>query len=230
MRLVGIHQPNFLPWLGYFDKIRRSDVFVLLDNAQLSKTGGTWANRVKLLVGGAEAWVTVPVTRNYHGTRTIAETQIDEHAPWRRKLLKTIELNYRRAPHFEAVYPWLTGVIEFDAGNLGDYNVFGIRSVMQQLEVPDAKLMLASALGVDGSSTELLASLVRRAHGDAYLAGGGAAGYQDDSVFENAGIEVVRQDFQHPTYPQFNSATFVPGLSIVDALMNIGFEGTASIL
>ena len=85
--LVAIHQPNFLPWLGYFDKLARADVFVLLDDAQFPKKGGTWVNRARLLVSGRPDWVTVPVDRSYHGTRTIIEMQIDDARPWRRKLI-----------------------------------------------------------------------------------------------------------------------------------------------
>jgi len=66
-RVVAIHQPNFLPWLGYFDKLARADTFVLLDSVQFPKRNGTWMNRVKLLVGGEPGWITVPIVRAYHG-------------------------------------------------------------------------------------------------------------------------------------------------------------------
>jgi hypothetical protein len=82
-RLVAIHQPNFFPWLGYFDKLARADVFILLDDAQYPKTGGTWSNRVQLLINEKPAWVTVPVVRSYHGVRQIREMRIDEQRPWR---------------------------------------------------------------------------------------------------------------------------------------------------
>jgi hypothetical protein len=230
MTLVAIHQPNFLPWLGYFDKIRRADVFVVLDSVQLPKTGGTWANRVKLLVSGAPAWVTVPIVRDYHGTRTVADTEIDNRAPWRSKVLKTIELNYRRAPKFDAVFPWLADLVADSAGKIAEYNLNAIRAITKVLHIDSTKLVMASGTGVDGQATELLISMVRAVGGDAYLAGGGATGYQDDAMFSHAGLELQHQDFHHPVYRQFNSAEFVPGLSIVDALMNCGFEGTSELL
>jgi hypothetical protein len=230
MTLVAIHQPNFLPWLGYFDKIHRGDVFILLDNVQLPKTGGTWANRVKLLVSGAPAWVTVPIVRDFHGTRTIADTEIDNRVPWRAKVLKTVELNYRRAPHFDTVFPWLADVIGNPGDKIADYNMRAIRAFTKVLRIDPAKLVIASSLHASGEATSLLVSLVRAVHGDAYLAGGGAAGYQDDAMFSDAGIELQYQEFQHPAYRQFNSAEFVPGLSIVDPLMNCGFDGTADLL
>src|SRR4051794_9997556 len=86
--VVGLHQPNFFPWLGYFDKLVRADVFVLLDNVQFSKTGGTWSNRVRLLAGDAPTWITLPVVRAYSGVRLVREMQIDNRQPWRRKFLQ----------------------------------------------------------------------------------------------------------------------------------------------
>jgi hypothetical protein len=231
MTLVAIHQPNFLPWLGYFDKIRRADVFIVLDSVQLPKTGaGTWVNRVKMLVSGAPAWLTVPIVRAYHGTRTIAEIEIDNHAPWRAKLLRTIELNYGRAPHFDSVFPWLTDLIANPSGKIADYNTHAIRGLTKALGIDPAKLVIGSSLPAEGKATSLLVSMVRAVHGDTYLAGGGASGYQDDAMFSDARLELRYQDFHHPEYRQFNSAEFVPGLSVVDALMNCGFEGTADLL
>jgi len=230
MTLVAIHQPNFFPWLGYFDKIRRADVFVVLDSVQLPKTGGTWANRVKLLVSGAPAWVTVPIIRDYHGTRTISDTEIDNRPPWRAKLLKTIELNYRRAPHFDGVFPWLADLIADSADKIADYNANAIKAITKALRIDSTRLVMASRTDADGQATALLISIVRAVGGNAYLAGGGATGYQDDAMFSDAGLDLQHQDFQHPVYRQFNSATFVPGLSIVDALMNCGFEGTSDLL
>ena len=228
MNLVAIHQPNFLPWLGYFDKIRQADVFVVLDNAQYSR--GSWTNRVKLLVSGAPAWVTVPVVRAHDGFKTIAETQVDDHGPWRDKVLKTIALNYGRAPHFDTIFPWLSELIQSSITAIGAYNLHAIRAITEAIHIDAEKLRLASGLAADGRATTLLASLVRAAGGDTYLAGGGASGYQDDAAFTEAGLGVRYQTFRHPTYSQFNSTEFVAGLSVVDALMNCGFDGTADLL
>jgi len=228
--LVAIHQPNFLPWLGYFDKVRRAEVFVVLDDVQFQKTGATWSNRVQLLIAGAPAWVTVPIVRAYHGTRTISEMQIDDRSPWRDKLLRTIDLNYRRAPHFSTVYPWLTSMIKLQTNSLLEYNMYAIRATITAIGISSEKLVLGSGLSVHSRSTDRLIALVRAVGGDSYLVGGGAEGYQEDHLFGEAGLKLVDQDFQHPIYRQFNSAAFVPGLSIVDAFMNCGFQGTSDLL
>lgn len=229
-KVVAIHQPNFFPWLGYFDKITQSDLFIIMDNVQFPKKGGVWSNRVQLIVNGQAAWVTMPVVRAYHGTRRISEIQINNTPPWRAKLLKTIQMNYSRAPFFEAVFPWLSELVNNPTDQLVAYNLSAIRSLMKALKLDTSRLILGSSLEVRGKATNLLISMVRAVGGTAYLSGGGAAGYQEDEKFLAAGIELIYQNFQHPVYPQASTAEFVPGLSIVDALMHCGFEATRVLL
>ena len=221
---MAIHQPNFLPWLGFFDKIHRSDVFVVMDNAQFSKTGGTWTNRVQLIVNKEPAWVTVPIVRAYHGLRTIREMKINDSQPWRVKLLRTIEMNYGRAPYFTDVVSVIREVVEQPTTDLAEYNLTAIRTLCGRLQLT-TPIVLGSSLATEGRSTDLLIEMATAVGGNAYLAGGGASGYQDDEHFRERGVELVFQDFLHPTYPQFNTDSFVAGLSIVDALMNCGFDG-----
>jgi WbqC-like protein family len=227
--LVAIHQPNFLPWLGFFDKVRRSDVFIVMDNAQFPKTGGTWTNRVQLIVNKEPAWVTVPIVRAYHGVRTVRDMRINDSRTWRAKLVRTIEMNYGRAPHFEEVAPLVREMIDQPTADLAQYNLTAIRTLCSRLDL-ETPVALGSSLDTDGRSTDLVVSMVRAVGGTAYLAGGGASGYQEDQRFAEAGIELVYQGFQHPTYPQFNTGAFTPGLSIVDALMNCGFSGVRGLL
>ena len=231
MTLVAAHQPNFLPWLGYFDKIRRADVFVVLDDVQFEKSGaGTWTNRVQIRVAGDPAWITVPVVRAYHGTRAISEMQIDSGSQWREKLLRTIELNYRRAPYFDAVYPWLASLVRLESDSLLEYNMNAIQATLTRIGLANTRLVASSSLDVRSRATERIIELVQVAGGDSYLAGGGAQGYQVDDRFAEAGLRLVYQDFRHPTYPQQGASQFIPGLSIIDALLNVGFEGTAELL
>src|SRR5438874_12114315 len=100
--LCAIHQPNFFPWLGYFDKLRRADVFVFLDDVAFNKSGsgmGCWTNRVAIQVGGKTAWFGCPVRRE-EGAQPVRTVRIDDRQPWRRRLLRTLEINYRRTPGF----------------------------------------------------------------------------------------------------------------------------------
>jgi hypothetical protein len=228
--LVAIHQPNFFPWLGYFDKLARCDAFVLLDNVQFPRSSrGTYVNRVRVLVNDSPRWLTVPVARKQEGTPEIRDIRISESEPWRERLQKTIHHSYRRAPHFDEVFPRIEELIGNPAERIADYNETVIRSLAADLGIDASKVVLGSSLDVEGSATDLLISITRAVGGTAYLSGGGAGGYQEDERFEQAGLELTYQDFQHPDYPQLVEPA-VPGLSVIDALMSCGFEGTAALL
>jgi WbqC-like protein family len=227
-RLVAIHQPNFLPWLGYFDKVARADVFVFLDDAQQQKKGGSYTNRVRMLVGGEPAWMTVPIDRSYHGVREIREIEIDESKPWRRKALATIEQSYGRAPHFDEVFPLVGELIELRDLGLAEYNLRAVRELCDRIGL-EAEFALSSELGVDAGATERLIELTRAAGGTAYLSGGGAEGYQEDEAFAAAGVGLVMQEFRHPRYEQ-QADEFTEGLSVVDALMSRGPAGVRELL
>ncbi len=226
---MAIHQPNFLPWLGYFDKLARCDVFVLLDTVQFPKKSGTWMNRVKLLVSGEPAWITVPIVRAYHGLRRIDEMEIDESRPWRRKLIATIEQNYRRAPHFEETMPLVADIVMTETSRLAEYNEAGVRRLAAAVGLDVSKLVRASSLDVTGAATDLLIDITKKVGGDTYLAGGGASGYQEDEKFAAGGVGLKYQAFEHPTYTQLADQPH-HGLSIVDALMHCGAEHTAELL
>lgn len=228
--VVAIHQPNFLPWLGFFDKLARADVFVLLDGVQFPRTSkGTWINRVKLLVGGREQWATVPIVRSEGSALPIAEVRIDEAQPWRKKLIRTIELNYRRAPAFESVFPLVSELLSTPADRIAVFNEQNVRRLAEALDLDTGKLVRSSDIDADGQSTDLLIELTLAVGGTAYMPGGDAYRYQEDGKFADRGLELTPQEFGHPTYSQ-TVEPFVPGLSVVDALMNCGFAGTRELL
>lgn len=230
-RLVAIHQPNFLPWLGYFDKLARAAVFVVLDDVQFPRTSkGTWMNRVKLLVGGAPKWVTMPVVRAEGIGRPINEVRIDDAQPWREKTLRTIRHEYARAAHFDEAFPLVEEILGEETDNLADFNERGVRRLAEAIGIDTSKLVRSSTLDADGAATELMVALTKAVGGDAYLAGGLAPdAYHEDEQFAAAGVELVLQRFEHPTYDQ-GTDEFVPGLSVVDALMHVGAERVRSLL
>ena len=230
MTLVACHQPNFLPWLGFFDKLARADVLVLLDDVQYPRQGhGTWENRVRFLVGGGARWVTVPVVRSESGVRTVAETRIDDNQPWRRKSLATIEHNYRRAPRFSEIFPLVEEAIHHDAGHLAAFNEHGLRLMAEAMGVDAGKLVRSSTLGVTDRATDRLVALTKAVGGQAYLSGGGAEGYQEEHKYADAGLELRLQDFRPPVYPQLVD-DFTPGLSAIDAMMMLGASETGHLL
>jgi hypothetical protein len=229
-KLVAIHQPNFFPWLGYFDKIARSDVFILLDHVQFQKTGGTWSNRVKLLQGGEARWVTAPILRQFHGVLAVGEMEFQPDGLWREKVIKSLVTNYARTPYFRDVMDFLEPLIRNPEGNIARYNGRAIKAIAQYLGLPIEKFRWSSEMVVDGRASEMLISLTRAVGGTAYMCGGGAEGYQEDATFAAAGVGLIYQNFQQPVYPQIGSKVFVPGLSVIDALMNVGLVGVRSAL
>ena len=222
MTVVAIHQPNFFPWLGYFDKIARADHFVFLDHVQYQKTGGAWSNRVRLLVSGRAEWVTAPIDRSFHGVRSVAEIEFAERSSWRDKLLKTLAASYGRAPYYGETMACLEHLVVNPETNLARYNIHAIDKLVAHLGLRPPTRHRSSALGVDAHATDLLISIARRVGADTYLCGGGAAEYQDDGAFAGSGVVLQYQDFQHPQYDQRHGGAFIPGLSIVDALMHCG--------
>lgn len=228
-RVVAIHQPNFLPWLGYFAKMAKADTFVVYDSAQFPKTGGTWTNRVKLLMNGVGNWATMPIVRAYSGTRRTDEMLIDDGSPWRSKLLKTVCQNYARAPYFEETFQLTESLINLPETNIARFNEHGIRAVMEVLGLT-TPLVRASEMPVDGAATDALISMVREVGGTAYLSGDGATGYQENEKFTAAGLSLVKMNFAHPTYAQGATAEFVPGLSTIDALMWMGPQATSEMV
>jgi hypothetical protein len=229
--VVAIHQPNFFPWLGYFDKLAKCDKFVVLDTAQLQKKGGSWVNRVKLAVGGEGQWVTAAIDRNYRGVRAIGEIRFDEPQLWRAKFIKTLTASYAKRPFFAETMDMVAPLIDGNRELLANFNNDAIASIADAIGLDKSKIMLASELRGCGAGTELLIDLTRRAGGTAYLCGGGAQGYQDDQAFADAELDLIYQDFNHPSYPQSNRpGAFMPGLSIIDALMNVGIDGTRALL
>lgn len=228
-KVVAIHQPNFLPWLGYFDKIAQADVFVFLDNVPLQRTGGSYVNRVEMIVSGRRNWATVPVARDAVLRDRIADARIGGDRRWRRKLGKSIEQSYAAAPFFAETMPLVAEILANEDERLASFNIKAITRLCRALGLR-TPCVTASGLDAPGTATDLLISIVRAVGGTCYLAGGGAAGYQQDEKFAEAGLMLRYQRFRHPLYPQASSPEFTAGLSIVDALMNCGIAGVARLL
>lgn len=220
--LVAIHQPNFFPWLGYFDKIRRADVFVLLDAVDYPRSGsggmGSWCNRVRIAMQGEARWITCPLRRKRLGS-PILSAEIDDSQPWRAKLLRTLETNYRKAPSYLQTMVFLEPLISAPETNLAAFNIAAITAIAAYLGL-SSRFVRQSSLPYCGSAAELLISLVNAVGGSAYLAGGGAGGYQDDALFGECGVELVNQDFV--ARPYGDPIRFLPGLSVIDYLMQDG--------
>ena len=228
--VCAIHQPNFFPWLGYFDKIRRADVFVFLDEVAYPRAGskgmGSWTNRVKVDIQGRAAWFGCPVERLPSQAR-INEAVTSSREPWRARLVKTLEMNYKRAPGCGPAMSLLRPLIENPVPGLAAYNVAAIKAIAGALGFR-CEFALQSQLATKATSTALLIEIVRAVGCDSYLCGGGAGGYQDDRLFRTENVRLIYQDYASPPYG--DAAKFIPGLSVIDFLMKAvdwrAFPGT----
>ena len=220
--IVAIHQPNYAPWLGYFAKMARADVFVFLDDVQYSKN--SYINRVQIDAGGSPRWLTVPVIYNFGEP---INRVCPSNETWRKAHLDTLKTYYASAPSFNAVWNWLGGVAIPAAGNLAANNEAIILAIAERLGL-HCKFRHSSGFDT-GSSTgdDRLIAILRALGPDvSYLSGKGGSNYQDPAKFEQAGIDLIYSDFVHPTYDQGHE--FIVGLSILDALFHVGWERTAA--
>lgn len=225
--VVAIHQPNFFPWEGYFNKIVRADRFVLLDDVQFPRSNkGVWSNRVKILHAGEARWMTAPVDRTFEGFRLINEMRFAA-TPWRADLLRLLDAAYRKAPHFREAIALLAPLIGYEEDNVAAYNLHALRALCSAFELT-TPLLPSSGFPVDVASTDRLIALTKAVGGNVYLCGGGADGYQQDDAFRAAGVTLRYQGFTPAPYAQGATSQFVAGLSVIDMLMHLGVAATAS--
>jgi hypothetical protein len=217
--IVSIHQPNFLPWLGYFYKIAKSDIFVLLDDVQYSKNSFINRNRIKTPQG--EMWLTLPVIQSGNFGQNIVDCIILRKEASVKKLLNSIKLNYAKAPYFRKYYDELVYVMQSKTEHLAELNTELIKWACNCLHI-DTPLVTSSSLSIpQKQSTERLIQICKALDGTAYLCGKGGTKYQDEAMFAANDIKVTTSSFNHPVYHQ-QWGTFLPELSVIDLLFNEG--------
>jgi hypothetical protein len=215
---VAIHQPNFLPWLGFFHKANEADLLVLLDNVLFIKRGFIQRNYIKTNQG--TQLIGVPIKTKGRYLQTIAETVIDNETPWQAKLIRTLGVNYAKAPAHAVVTPEIDAILARPYERLIDLNMELLRTAFHHLAITTPTLLASELTGIKGQGTERLISICHTVGADEYLSGAGGKNYQDESAFEAAGIRLEYTHFEHPTYPQLNGE-FAANLSIVDYLFNV---------
>mgnify|MGYP006155549875 CR=1 FL=1 len=228
-QIVAIHQPNFLPWLGYFNKIVKSDTFVFFDHVQYPKTGSSWGNRVKFLISKEERWFTVPIKKKMIGLSNCNEIEFDDSKPWRRKLKNILKMNYGRCSYFKEVMELIENILDQETNNLTKFNIKTITMLLEHMDIKNTNLIKSSDLSLSSNSTQLLVDVVKAVGGNSYFAGGGAKGYQQDELFKEQEVKLLYQNYENPSYKQ-NNNEFTSGLSIIDALMNVGKTEVRSLL
>ena len=219
-RIATIHQPEHLPWLGFFAKVAAADLLISLDTVPFRKNYFQNRNRI-LGFDGAPHWLTVPVHLDRHRHGEIRQVRIADDRRWRNKYLRTLEQRYRKHAHFEEVFTPIAAIVEREWVRLADLNHALIDALLEKLGIA-TPVLIAGDLGGDGSRSRLLADLCRRAGADVYLSGPSGRDYLDFEPFHRLGIEVRFHDYVHPAYTQAGTTAFVSHLSAVDLLFNAG--------
>jgi hypothetical protein len=221
---VAIHQPHFLPWLGYLDRMARSDLFILLDHVQFERRN--YQNRTQIRVDEEARWLTVPVVQLSQKEKII-DKRVDNPAIetsrwWGPNAYQTLRYAYRKAPYFERYSPRIQQILETRYDKLVDLNQ-AMLDYLRECFAIETPLVRSSELGIEGQRSGLLLNLCKAAGAKTFLGGmGGSRHYLEQEAFAAAGVEVAWQEFQHPRYVQCESATFIPGLTALDALFNCG--------
>jgi len=223
MVLTG-HQPNYLPYPGFFHKIARADRFLVVDNVQFVKRGTFgWMHRNRIRTGSVQGWdwLSVPVLTKGRFTQKISEAELDPAVPWARKHWRTLEVNYRRAKYFREYEAEFRALYEKPWTAFSDMTCAFIEMLLRLLGIPRT-CDRTSALGIAGESTGLVLAMCRAVGADTYLSGVHGRDYLDAAEFERAGVRLVFQEFTCPEYPQAWPGPYIPNLSVVDLLFNRG--------
>ena len=214
--IITAHQPAYLPWLGYFNKIRNSDIFVLLDIVQFEKN--SFINRNKIKGSQGAIWLTVPIKIKGHMTSSITEIKIDNSQNWKQKHLNTIYFNYKKAARFEELYPRLEKLYLSNHDLLVDLCYEQLLFWLCEIGV-SKKIVRLSELGINSSKSDLILDICKGLQAKQYISGALGKNYLEEEAFARERIEIIYQDYRHPVYPQL-WGDFVPNMSILDFWMN----------
>ncbi len=231
-RVMAAHQPNLLPYLGFFDKLQAVDeigtepgVFVIRDDCQYVQRDWHHRNRIRTNTGDGWMWLYVPVDHDIVPIREVKirhDKKINGRELWIKYHLRMIRDCYRKTSYFDTFFPGLEEIYSDTGDYLVNFNVrlikyladcFGISTnIVSFYDLPE---------GVEGSNaSETVFNIAGAGDADIYISVGGGKGYLDTSIF-NDNIQVVFQNYEHPAYPQ-RYPGFKPHVSAIDALFNIG--------
>lgn len=220
--IVSVHQPQYIPWLGYFDKIARSDAFVFLDKVQYKPR--EFQNRNKIRSKDGWLWLSVPVISKGKGRQVISDVRIDNELDWAKEHLMSIKTCYGRAKYFGRYFPFFESLYSKPWESLASLSVDIIKYALKDLSI-NTPLYFESDLHTTTARTERIVDICLELKADTYLSGSGGRAYLEEDKFAASGLKLSYQDFTHPVYTQQFMKTksdFIPYMSIVDLLFTEG--------
>lgn len=227
---VTIHQPDMMPWIGLFNKIYNSETWVVLDHTLNNpRDAAFWGRRVQILVNKSASWLSLPLAKpRQTGVLGIPVKDLefnDSDPKVYIKALKTVELNYKKSQFFDEIFPIVESHLLSNEMNMSKRNMAFIIEVMKILNI-NTKVIYSSSMNCVERSTKLLVEILKKLNAKKYICGGGAVGYQEDELFRVNQIELKYNNYSPTPYHQNGIDNFIPGLSIIDALFQVGINET----
>lgn len=220
--ILSVHQPQYIPWLGYFDKIAKSDCFVFLDQVQYKPR--EFQNRNKIHTKNGWIWLSVPVLSKGLGRQRICDVSIDNEFSWQKKHLKSLRVSYAKSKFFSDYLAFFEEVYTRKWERLVDLNVHIINYILKQLTI-SKPIYFESQLNIANNSTDRIIEICKKLKADTYLSGIGGKEYLQGDKFIKTGIKLIYHDFIHPKYHQqfiSDDNDFMPYMSMLDLLFNEG--------
>lgn len=239
---IGILQPGYLPWLGFFEQMYKSDVFVVYDDVQYDKEG--WRNRNRIKTANGVQWLTIPVLLRFDAHPLINEVKIDNKVNWRKKHLFSIRQSYSKAPYFKKYIEIFDEAFSREWDYLAEIDLHLILKLAECLGMGDKKIIRSTGTGIgkgigeegigkdnsgEGNKMERLVRICKLFEADTFYEGAAGRNYIDDNYFAGHGIKMEYQDYKHPVYKQLYGE-FVPHMSVIDLLFNHGEESLSIII
>ena len=220
MKIMAAHQPNFLPYLGLFYKIHKSEEFIFVDNVQFSWQRGISHHRNLIKTPNGSQMIMIPVKKNKDSK--INEVTIDYSTDWIKKALRSFEVNYKKAPYFNEIYEWIKNIFDMHFEYISQLNIFLIKDICARWGIK-TNWVVSSEQQITGYKNEFVLNLMRYSNADVYYSGTGAKVYLDIKEFNQNGYEIEVSDYKPLRYKQL-WGEFIENLSVIDYLFNEGFK------
>lgn len=226
---VVILQPSYIPWRGYFDQIRRADLFIFYDDVQYDKHG--WRNRNQIKTAQGKQWLTIPVhSKGVTGGIPIKNMRIDWSKAWPKKHLNALTFAYAKAPFFRSFQPWLESVYNRGDEFLADFTIDTTVELARALGITGTKFIRSSEIpSIDGQKTDRLVQMLQCVGATHYLSGPSAQDYLEQEKFDEAGITLDFIQYDYPEYPQLHPP-YDPFVTVLDLLFMVGEDSLSYIV
>jgi WbqC-like protein len=218
---VVILQPSYIPWRGYFDQIRRADLFVFYDDVQYDKHG--WRNRNQIKTAQGKQWLTIPVhSKGVTEGIPINQVRMDWSKPWAKNHLKALTFAYKKSPYFASYAPWFDSVYERRDNLLADFTIWLTTEIAREIGITHTQFMRSSEIPIiTGQKTERLIQILQYVGAKHYISGPAARAYIESEKFNAAGITLEYIEYDYSEYPQLYPP-YDPNVSILDLMFMTG--------